>query len=216
MTEFHFLRKATNWQALHFYQKAEALYQLTYAFQERFLKRGDRTVDQMVQAARSCTQNIIEGSEAGVTSTESEVKLMNVARASLQELQHDYEQYLATRHLPQWQKAHPRYGALVDFCRNRNRVEDYESYFTTMTDEELANMALTLCHFVDRMMTKHLAKLEHTFVEEGGIKERMTAARLGRRQSQNEEIQTLRARVAELETELNKWRTWYAGQQQKP
>ena len=216
MTEYHFLRKAANWQALHFYQKAETLYQLTYAFQKRFLQKGDRTIDQMVQAARSCTQNIIEGSEAGVTSTETEVKLMNVARASLQELQHDYEQYLSTRHLQQWQTTHPRYTALVDFCRNRNLVKDYEGYFTSMTDEELANMALTMCHFADKMMTRHLANLEHNFVEEGGIKERMTAARLGRRQTQNEEIaaqkqeiSALKARVAELEDELAKWQEWW-------
>ena len=222
MDEHHFLRRKANWRALHFYQKAEVLYRLTYAFQARFLKKGDRTTDQMVQAARSCTQNIIEGSEDGVTSTEMEVKLMNVARASLQELQHDYEQYLATRHLALWAPEHPRYKAMVDYCRTRNEVTFYEPYFTSMNDEELANTALTLCHFIDKMMTKHLAQLEHNFVEEGGIKERMTAARLGRRQSQNEEIAeqkdeiaALKARIVELENELNKWREWYAAQKKK-
>ena len=209
MSEQHFLRKKANWKTLHFYQKAETLYQLTYAFQKRFLKTGDRTIDQMVQAARSTTQNIIEGSEAGVTSTESEVKLMNVARASLQELQHDYEQYLATRHLTMWQPGHPRYEAMIDFCRSRNLVKDYEAFFTKMNDEELSNLALTLCHYVDKMMTRHLTKLEHDFVEEGGIRERMTAARLGRRQTQNQEIAALKARVAELEAELAKWHTWW-------
>ena len=214
--EFRFLRKKANWRALHFYQKAEALYQLTYAFQRRFLKKGDCTIDQMVQAARSCTQNIIEGSEDGLTSTEMEVKLMNVARSSMQELQNDYEQYLVTRQLTKWEPGHPRYQAMVDYCRNRNAVGCYEPYFNTMSDEELANTALTLCHFIDKMMTNHINRLEHNFVEEGGIKERMTAARLGRRQTQNEEIKALKARVAELEGKLRKWQEWYRENYRKP
>lgn len=216
---FHFLKKKANWRALHFYQKAEVLYRLTYAFQARFLKKGDRTIDQMVQAARSCTQNIIEGSEDGLTSTEMEVKLMNVARSSMQELQNDYEQYLATRQLTKWEPGHPRYQAMVDYCRNRNAVKCYEPYFNTMSDEELANTALTLCHFIDKMMTNHIARLEHNFVEEGGIKERMTAARQGRRQTQNEEIASLKKEIEQLradnvqmKAELLKWHEWYASQ----
>ncbi|MBR4534560.1 MAG: four helix bundle suffix domain-containing protein [Bacteroidaceae bacterium] len=210
--EFHFLRPQANWQSLYFYQKTVALYQLTYAFTKRYLGYTDRTIDQMVQAARSGKQNIVEGSTDGVTSTEIEVRLMNVARGSVKELREDYEDYIATRHLVQWKQGHPRFDPLLDFCRHHNKAEDYTPFLDNMNDEELANLALTLCHFIDKMMTKHLTKLEHDFVEEGGIRERMTAARLGRRQTQNQEITALKARVAELEAEVNKWRTWYAEQ----
>ena len=99
------LRKETNWEELWFYQKTVVLYQLTYVFTKRFLaKYGDRTVDQMVQAARSGKQNIVEGMADGVTSMELELKLLNVARASLKELREDYEDYLLTRRLARWQK----------------------------------------------------------------------------------------------------------------
>lgn len=89
------LRRQTNWENLYFYQKTVVLYQLTYVFCRRFLpKYGDRTVDQMVQAARSGKQNIVEGFADGVTSTEMELKLLNVARASIKELKEDYIDYL--------------------------------------------------------------------------------------------------------------------------
>ena len=94
------LKKAVVWQNLYFYRKSDALYQLTVEFCKRFLPPyGDRTVDQMVQAARSGKQNIVEGSEDGLTSSEMELKLLNVARGSLQELRSDYQDYLNTHHL---------------------------------------------------------------------------------------------------------------------
>ena len=80
----------TKWEELYFYRKADVIYQLTVSFCRRFLpKFGDRTVDQMVQAARSGKQNIVEGFADGVTSTEMELKLLNVARASLRELREE-------------------------------------------------------------------------------------------------------------------------------
>ena len=104
------LRKNQQWKTLRFYQKTDTLYQLTFSFCKRFLPLyGDRTVDQMVQAARSGKQNIIEGTEDGVTSTEMELKLINVARSSLQELRADYEDYIKSRHLQLWGKNHPRF-----------------------------------------------------------------------------------------------------------
>lgn len=196
------LRKQTNWKDLYFYQKAEVLYQLTYVFCHRFLPRcGDRTVDQMIQAARSGKQNIVEGFADGVTSTEMELKLLNVARASFKELKEDYVDYLKSRGLALWDAAHPRYGDLLAFCRGRNRVADYEPFFGRWSDEELANCANTLCHMVDCMMTTYLKREERDFVENGGIKERMTAARLGRRKSQNDEISDLRREVERLRAE---------------
>ena len=197
------LREQTNWEKLYFYQKTVVLYQMTYIFCQRFLpKHGDRTVDQMVQAARSGKQNIVEGCADGVTSTEMELKLLNVARSSIKELKEDYLDYIRSRGLSLWNAKHPRYNGLLSFCRAHNALEDYEPFFSKWTDEELANCANTLCHMVDRMLTTHLAKKEADFTENGGIRERMTAARLGRRQTQNEEIAALKAENASLRREI--------------
>ena len=203
------LRKQANWEDLYFYQKSNVLYQLTFVFTKRFLTRGDRTIDQMVQAARSGKQNIVEGSADGVTSMEMELKLLNVARSSIKELKEDYEDYLTARHLARWDKSHSRYDGMLKFCRRYNKLADYQPFFDKWTDEEMANIALTLCHMVDKMMTTYEKQLEKTFIEEGGIKERMTAARLGYRTNQREEIARLKheleaanKRIAELEAKL--------------
>ena len=197
------LRDQTNWEKLFFYQKTVVLYQMTYVFCKRFLPRhGDRTVDQMIQAARSGKQNIVEGCADGVTSTEMELKLLNVARASLKELKEDYLDYIRSRSLVIWDKKHPRYDGLLKFCRQRNKLEEYEPFFEKWTDEELANCANTLCHMVDKMIATHLKNKETDFTENGGIRERMTAARLGRRKTQNEEIAALRAENASLKREI--------------
>ena len=205
----HVLRKQPNWEGLYFYQKANVLYQLTFVFTKRFLTRGDRTIDQMVQAARSGKQNIVEGSADGVTSMEMELKLLNVARSSIKELKEDYEDYIVSRQLTRWSAGNARYDGMLKFCRKHNRLEDYQDYFEKWTDEEMANIALTLCHMVDRMMTTYQKQQEETFVKEGGIKERMTAARLGYRTNQREEIERLKheldaanRRIAELEEKL--------------
>lgn len=197
------LRDQTNWEKLFFYQKTVVLYQMTYVFCKRFLPRhGDRTVDQMIQAARSGKQNIVEGCADGVTSTEMELKLLNVARASLKELKEDYLDYIRSRSLVLWDKKHPRYDGLLKFCRQRNKLKEYEPFFEKWTDEELANCANTLCHMVDKMIATHLKNKETDFTENGGIRERMTAARLGRRKTQNEEIAALRAENASLKREI--------------
>ena len=203
------LRKQANWKDLYFYQKTNVLYQLTFDFTKRFLTRGDRTIDQMVQAARSGKQNIVEGSADGVTSMEMKLKLLNVARSSIKELKEDYEDYLTSRRLERWGIRHARYDGMLKFCRKHNRLEDYQSFFDKWTDEEMANIALTLCHMVDKMMTTYQKQLEEQFVTEGGIRERMTAARLGYRTNQREEIARLKQeleqanrRIAELEAKL--------------
>ena len=196
------LKPQTKWEDLYYYRKSVVLYQMTVAFCRRFLPaRGDRTVDQMVQAARSGKQNIVEGLADGVASTEMELKLLNVARDSLKELKEDYLDYLAAHSLPRWKAGHPRYDALLAFCRTHNDLPDYEPHFAVWSAEETANCAVTLCHMVDKMLTTTLAKKERDFAENGGIRERMTAARLVRRRAQNEEIAALRARLAALEAE---------------
>ena len=196
------LRKQTNWKNLWFYQKTVVLYQMTYVFTKRFLPLyGDRTVDQMLQAARSGKQNIVEGSADGVTSMEMELKLLNVARSSIQELLEDYEDYLPAHRLTKWTPRHPRYGQMLTYCREHNSIEDYEPFFEKWTDEEAANVAITLCRMVDKMMMTYQQKKEKEFITEGGIRERMTAARLGYRTNQRETIEQLTREVEALKKE---------------
>lgn len=193
------MRKQVVWEELYFFQKSNVLYQLTFEFTGRYLYKGDRTIDQMVQAARSGKQNIVEGSSDGVTSMEMELKLLNVARSSIKELKEDYEDYLTSRRLTRWDTSHPRYDTMLKFCRKHNRWEDYEPYATKWNDEEIANISLTLCHMVDKMMMSYQERLEKEFVTQGGIRERMTAARLNYRTDQREEIDRLKQRIEELE-----------------
>lgn len=186
------LRKQTNWKKLWFYQKTVVIYQLTYVFTRRFLPTfGDRTVDQMVQAARSGKQNIVEGSADGVASMEMEIKLLNVARGSIQELLEDYEDYLPAHRLTKWVPGHPRYEQMLSYCRTHNFLSDYEPFFEKWSDEEAANIGITLCKMVDKMMMTYQKKKGKEFVTEGGIRERMTAARLGYRTNQRETIERL-------------------------
>lgn len=206
------LKKAVVWKDLYFYRKSDTLFQLTVEFCHRFLPAyGDRTVDQMIQAARSGKQNIVEGSEDGQTSSEMEIKLLNIARGSLQELRADYNDYLNTRHLTSWPANSERQQRLREFCHSHNDYSDYEPFVNKMSDEEMANMALTLCHQTDKMMCAYIEKLEKQFVTEGGIKERMYAARTGYRQEQDARMKALEAenaalkqRIAELEQKLRK------------
>ncbi len=191
--KYQVLKRVRPWRGAYYYQKSEVLYQLTYVFCQRFLPaHGDRTVDQMVQAARSGKQNIVEGTEAGETSTETHIKLLNVARASLQELREDFKDFLLARQLPIWTASHARYDKMLAFCRKNNRLEDYQPFFNKWTAEEMANIGLTLCHVTDKMLSTTLENLEKAFVTEGGIKERMHAARTGYRQAEMEELQRLR------------------------
>ena len=197
------LKKAVVWKELYFYRKSDAIYQLTVDFCKRFLPpHGDRTVDQMVQAARSGKQNIVEGSEDGQTSSEMEIKLLNVARGSLQELRSDYHDYLNTRHLLLWPKDSERQQRLRDFCHAHNDFADYKPLVGRMNDEEMCNLLITLCHQTDKMMCAYIERLEQRFITEGGIKERMYAARTGYRQEQNARLKALEAENARLKAEI--------------
>ena len=204
------LRKPVVYTELRFYQRSDVLYQLTCEFCSRYLpKYGDRTVDQMVQAARSTKQNIAEGSSDGQTSAETELKLLGIARGSNKELLEDYLDYLKRHHLAEWHGNNPRFEQLHDFCRHHSVYADYSLLLPRMNDEELANMAVCLCHQVDSALTKYIEKKDREFTTEGGIRERMTAARLEQRSSQKElisqqrkEIEFLRAEVARLKDKL--------------
>lgn len=211
------LKKAVVWKDLYIYKKSDTIYQLTVEFCHRYLPQyGDRTVDQMVQAARSCKQNIVEGSEDGQTSSEMEIKLLNVARGSLQELCSDYNDYINTRHISLWSRDNERQIQLRNYCKAHNDYSDYAPLVEKMNDEEYANLLITLCHQTDKMMCTFIEQLEKKFVTEGGIKERMHAARTGYRKAQDShmadletenrqlkaEIQALRERIKEIEAKL--------------
>lgn len=212
MQDSKILLDGANWKKLRFYQKSEALYQMTFVFCDRFLpKYGDRTVDQMVQAARSGKQNIIEGSEDGKSSTEMELKLLNVARASIHELREDYKDFLLSRHLPLWDKMHPRYEGMCKFTSQYNDLKFYEPFFTKWSAEEMANTGYTMCCQIDVMMNGYLKMLEERFKTDGGIKERMHRARTGYRDGQDLKMREMEATIAiqnqkikELEAELAK------------
>jgi four helix bundle suffix protein len=118
-----------------------------------------------------------------------------VARSSLQELREDYRDFLISRNMPIWTAAHARYSQMQTFCRNHNRLEDYQPYLAQWNGEEMANIALTLCYMVDTMLNRHLISLEKEFVTQGGIKERMHAARTGYRQQEQNELHALRQQV---------------------
>ena len=216
-------RTVPKWQDLRFYQKSEVLYQLTFAFCERFLPaHGDRTVDQMVQAARSGKQNIVEGSEDGKTSTAMEVNLLNVARGSVGELRQDYSDFLKSRHLSIWTPADERFQPMQNYTKSHNLLSDYEPYFRQWTAEEMANVGLTLCYQIDAMMNKYMKGVEEIFVKEGGVKERMHKARTDYRRRQDERLAELERQKSEWEGQLaaaraeaDKWRAAYEDLKQR-
>jgi len=204
------LRKPVVYTSLRFYQRSNVLYQLTQLFCQRYLpKYGDRTVDQMIQAARSIKQNIAEGSSDGQTSMETELKLLGIARGSNQELLEDYQDYLKRKGMTEWFGKNQRFDRLHDFCKTHSKYEDYRPLMEKMNDEELANMAICLCHQVDAALTKYIERKDREFTVDGGIRERMTAARLEQRTSQKEvierqsqEITTLKQEIAQLKAQL--------------
>lgn len=205
------LRKAVVYTNLRFYQRSDVLYQLTQVFCQKYLpKYGDRTVDQMVQSARSVKQNIAEGSSDGQTSTEVEIRLLGISRGSNLELLEDFHDYLKRKGIGEWFGKNPRFEPLHQFCKNHSKYEDYQALLPKMSDEELANMGICLCHQIDSALTKYIEKKDREFTTEGGIKERMTAARLEQRESQKEiiarqaqEIESLRKEVKRLKALLS-------------
>jgi four helix bundle suffix protein len=173
-----------NYEKLESFQKARSVYDGTVKFCERFLEKRDRTYDQMVQAARSGKQNIIEGTKASGTSKEMEIKLINVARSSLEELLEDYRDFLRVRGVPLWKKDSKE--AL--FVRKLGAVpnttyESYKTYIETRPAETVANILICLIHQTNYLLDRQIRRLEQDFLEEGGLRERMTRARLAFRRS---------------------------------
>lgn len=167
------------------FRKARIVYDGTVRFCERFLDKRDRTVDQMVQAARSGKQNILEGSQASGTSKETEIKLVSVARASLEELLEDYRDHLRTRGHAVWDKD-SREALFVRRLGTAKDVsyETYRTYIDTRPPEVVANILICLIHQTNYLLDQQLRALEKAFLEEGGLRERMTRARRDARRKQ--------------------------------
>lgn len=167
------------------YQKAEIIYDGTIYFTNRFFKKYDRTVDQMVQAARSGKQNIAEASMASATSKEMEIKLTNVARASLEELLIDYQDFLRTNQLKEWDKDHRYVQRFKELNRTPNAT--YETYRRAIEHAEpeiCANAMMCLIRVTSYLLRRQVQSLEQAFLQEGGIRERMTKARTEYRNKQ--------------------------------
>lgn len=172
-----FAKSKSSYRKLYVFQKAEAVYDLTYFFLQPRIPKSDRTYDQMLQAARSGKQNIVEGRSDAASSAEMEIKLFGVARGSLHELLNDYEDYMRTRRIGFWGNDNPRYIKLINFCRAHNATEEYMTLAPKMSDEELCNLMLTLIHQTISMLNKMIEKVKADFVQNGGIKEQMFRAR---------------------------------------
>lgn len=171
-----------DYQTLLSYQKAEVVYDITFRFANKYLSRGDRTIDQMIQSARSGKQNILEGSKAGTTSKETEIKLTNVGRASLEELLADYRDFLRVRDLKIWDKDSKEAKFVRDLGRKTPQTfELYREFIETRPAEVIANIAICLIHQTNYLLDQQLKTLEKEFLEQGGLRERMTKARMNYR-----------------------------------
>ena len=181
-----FIPKNGGYRNLLSYQKAEIIFDGTVYFCARFFRPGNRTIDQMTQAARSGKQNIGEGSMASATSKQTEITLTNVARASLEELEMDYQDFLRNRKLSIWEKDHK----FVQRIRELNRTPgaNYETFRKAIENPEpeiCANTMITLIKIAIYLLDRQINALEKRFIEEGGIRERMLKARLNYRNKDN-------------------------------
>ena len=174
-----FIPKHGGYKKLLSYQKAEIVFDATVYFCDRFIDKRSRTHDQMVQAARSGKQNIIEGSMASATSKETEIKLTNVARASQEELLADYHDFLRGRGMQEWPKDHVYARRL----RALNKIPDatYATFKKGIENPDpviSANVIIGLIRVTSYLLDRQIRHLEQAFVKEGGLRERMTRARI--------------------------------------
>ena len=220
MSNLQFLPQDGRYDDLLVYQKSECICDITDYFCKAYLDgRRDRTVDQMVQAARSGKQNIVEGTSASATSKETEIKLLNVAKASHQELLEDYKDYLRHHGLKQWSKGHPHYERTRKTCKEHNDRDYYMELMPRCTDEMIANIAITIICQVDVMLRNLIEFHKQEFLQQGGIREEMTRGRLAYRNShpsqskspvasstmlsrREQELNEREARIAKREQEL--------------
>ncbi len=172
----------SGYKRLIVYQKSELIYQGTVLFSRRFLPRHvDRTVDQMTQAARSCKQNIAEGSAAAGTSLETQIKLTNVARASLDELLEDYLDYMKAHSLTEWPMGSPQKEEARNFSLSHETWEERRPRFDTAAAEDFCNQMIVLIQQARYLLNRMISWQENDFKQHGGVRERMHAARTEKR-----------------------------------
>ena len=182
------------YQKLESYQNSVIIFDATNDFCARFLKKGDRTVDQMIQAARSGKQKIVEGCEASGISTETEIKLLGVARASLEELLEDYRDHLRTHALPLWKKDDKRVLEIRRLAKLKDRsYRTYKSYFDGARGgaEVFCNAMISLIHQTNYLLDRQIKSLEQSFTQKGGLRERMHRARTKERENASDTKQAL-------------------------
>lgn len=192
------LRPSGGYRSTASFQTATLIYDATVWFCEKFVDPRSRTADQMVQAARSGRQNIAEGSRASATSSQTELRLVNVARASLEELLLDYEDYLRHRRLPQWAPDSAEASAVRAVASRRDRTDQSDpTDLTDLTDQQRyalyarwldhadaavrANALICLIHQANYLLDRQIAALEAAFISEGGYSEQLATERLRQR-----------------------------------
>lgn len=185
MANPNFIPQQGFYRNLRAYQLAEIIYDVTFVFTQTYLQKGDRTIDQMVQAARSGKQNIAEGSAAGSTSKETEIKLTNVAKASLQELLIDYEDFLRVRGLEKWDKTSEKVTQTRNYCKKQKDSSEILKKLPERTAETIANIVITLIHQTDRLLYGLIERQKRDFLQNGGVREQMSKARREYRSNPN-------------------------------
>ena len=182
------IRPSGGYRKLRSFQTTTIIYDATVAFCARFVDKRSRTVDQMVQSARSGRQNIAEGSRASATSSQTELRLVNVARASLDELLLDYEDYLRQHRLPQWGKDDAETRAVREVGKSQGQPPDAAAYAAWLAHTDpavIANAVICLIHQANYLLDRQIAGLEREFIHKGGYSEQLAAARIEERQRQH-------------------------------
>ncbi|MDE6305510.1 MAG: four helix bundle suffix domain-containing protein [Muribaculaceae bacterium] len=172
-----FIRHAGNYQQWNVYRKAVIVCDVTEMFITRYLPTNSRTIDQMRQAARSCKQNIVEGTCDGSVSIEMCIKLLGIARGSLRELLEDYRDFLRQRKLPIWSIDDDKTKSTREFCRKNDIAAVFVEKCESRTEGTVANIMITVICQLDCMIAKTIDRYEESFIREGGIKEKMSATR---------------------------------------
>lgn len=173
-----FLKQGGGYRSLRVYRLTEIIHDFTMYFCKTYVRPGSRTRDQMEQAARSGKQNIAEGSEASTTSKETEIKLTNVAKASLEELLIDYEDYLRHNNLPKWDHQHPRFKKMREYTCTEDFMKNPTKFISTMNVEEFCNLCITLINQATYMLRRLIERQQEQFLAAGGIREQMYNARI--------------------------------------
>lgn len=168
----------SNYEKLLCYQKAVVIYDLTFHFCSRFIDKKDRTYDQMIQAARSGKQNIVEGHADMSTSKESGIRLFNVARGSLLELLEDYKDYLRVRNMKLWENYSQEAEYMAKLGVEHNDAKFFIELANSRTDDTIANMTIVLIRQAISLTTKYIGRVGENFASEGGFREQMTKIRL--------------------------------------